>query len=186
MDKERQMSILTLQWKLCQEIEKITADMRMKQPGKAELTAPRVFAQNLPIPQRNGWEVSGGDTDIPVEESEYGIGYEFPWIVAKIDLGIVSAPSKTQKVNVILVIGAFCDDSDAAGHEQIIIIMERIMERFSKNPLLGGQLLAVPIDDDHMFRWSLQDEDTHPHYFGALEMAFEMPGFEREDQYGYA
>lgn len=52
MDNERKMSILTLQRELCKEIREITSDLQMKQPGSTELTAPRVFGQNLPIPRK--------------------------------------------------------------------------------------------------------------------------------------
>ena len=186
MDNERKMSILTLQRELCKEIREITSDLQMKQPGSTELTAPRVFGQDLPIPRKKDEDIGYGDTDIPDEEDQYGIGFLFPWILVKLDLGNVSASNERQRISVILVIGVFDDDLEANGHERIVIIVERIMERFAKDPLLGGQIVAVPVDDDHMFRWSLQDENTHPQYFGALEMAFEMPGFEREDYYGFA
>ena len=67
-----------------------------------------------------------------------------------------------------------------------MIMIERVMERFAKDPLLSGQIMAVPIDNNHMFNWSMQDEDTYPYFYGALEMAFYTPGFQREDRYGFA
>ena len=51
------------------------------------------------------------------------------------------------------------------------------MERFGKNPVLGGRFVMKPALD-----WSLSDEDTYPYYYGGLLMQFEVPAIEKEDE----
>ena len=83
----------------------------------------------------------------------------------------------------IVVVGVYDDATDRSGYKGVMIALERIMERFSVRPLLAGKFTAVQLDNNNMFRWSLQDEDTYPYYYGAIEMAFEMMGTIREDKY---
>lgn len=187
MAHKTQLTILTLQKELRKEIEAITQDMLLKQPNSKDLIRLRAFSQNLPIPHKLTPEMlPSGDTDIPEEESEYGIEYPFPWAMVKLEEGNIPEPGADQKVNVIIVLGIFDDSQENKGHETIVLVIERIMERFLKNPLLSGQFTLVPIDNNHLVQWSLQDEDTYPYYYGAIAMAFQTPGFQREDYYGFA
>ena len=158
MDSIRKMSLAELQKELSGELEKIMQDMLLQQPDSTELVKMKAYRQALPI----------------------------PWALIKLDRGTVEGIGGNQKVTVLIIFGIFSDSLENTGHEVIAIMIERVMERFSKDPLLAGQITAVPVDESHMFNWSLQDEDTYPYFYGALEMAFCMPGFQREDRYGFA
>lgn len=186
MDSIRKMSLIELQKQLAGELEKIMQDMLFQQPDSTELVKMKAYRQALPIPQRIEKTYPYNSDDLPDEESGYKMGYPFPWALIKLDRGTVEGIGGNQKISVLIIFGIFNDSLENTGHEAITIMIERVMERFSKDPLLAGQMTAAPVDENHMFNWSLQDEDTYPYFYGALEMAFWMPGFQREDRYGFA
>lgn len=181
--KNRVITPLTFQDELCEEIEKIASDMLLRQPGTDARVKLKAYAQNLPVPEVSVRQ-SEVLSDLPEMESE--VSYPFPWVLVKLDTGSVLPSVGRQRCRVIIIVGVFNDDLNRSGHRECTIILERIMERFAKDPLLHHKFTAVQLDDEHMFSWALQDEDTHPYYYGSLEMMFEMNGFEREDRYGYA
>lgn len=186
MDNTRNLTLLSLQKALGEAIEEATKDVFLKKPGSGELVSLRAYSQELPVPAVGETQMEPGSSDLPEEESEYGIIFPFPWAVVKLDRGTIPAPGERQTVYTVVILGVFEDDLKRNGHEALAILLERIMERFCKNPLLKGQFTATQIDGEHMFNWTMQDEDTHPYYYAALEMAFSAPAFEREDPYGYA
>ena len=192
MDK---VTPIDLQDALIQEIETLTKDMSFKQYGlEGKVYGVTAYKQDLPIPQKQESEGTDESGDLFPDENagessdEHGV-YNFPWAIVKLDTGSTSLPSPApmyQHVNVIIIIGIYEDANDRSGYWGVMNVMQRIMERFAKQPLLNKRFTAEPVDEKSMFRWSLQDEDTHPFYYGALEMAFNMQSFIREDLYGYA
>lgn len=179
MDNIALTTPLDLQKALAEEIETITKDMPFKRYGaQGDGYRLKAYLQDLPIP---GMKEALGDFE---EENadETGV-FSFPWAVVKLDTGLTAGPSERHRVNVIVVVGIYDDAPDRSGYRGVMLTLERIMARFSQRPLLAGKFTAVQLDQNTMFRWSLQDEDTHPYYYGALEMAFEMQGYVREDKY---
>lgn len=184
MDKNRATTVYFLQKALQREIERLTEDLVFKQPGTDKPGKLRAFRQQLPIPERGLYDPGFESFEIGDEQDIY----PFPWCVIKVDGGSVAAPGEAQKTKLILVIGIYDDDRQQHGHEDVLLVIERIMERFAKEPLLEHKFTNIRLDDREWFRWTLQDaeDDTYPYYFGALELAFSMPGFQREDSHGYA
>lgn len=81
-----------------------------------------------------------------------------------------------QKVYVLL--GVYDDDPEGKGYMHILTMIERITNRFLEEPLLDHKYRAEPtINTD------IQDEDTYPYYFGAIEMSFNLPKIERRDEF---
>lgn len=111
------------------------------------------------------------------DESLTDADYPEPYIVSEIDGGKQATENDGHVVNVAVVI-CVCDDNTARnGHQDALAIIQRIIERFSKNPALGGRFnMVFPIE------WSLADEDTYPYYYGGLLMHFEVSAIEREDE----
>ncbi len=179
MDNIALSTPLDLQKALAEEIEEITKDMPFRRYGEeGDGFRIKSFLQDLPIPKTS--ESHGEFEDENADEA--GV-FPFPWAIVKLDTGFAAGPSERHRVNVIVVVGVYDDATDRSGYKGVMIALERIMERFSVRPLLAGKFTAVQLDNNNMFRWSLQDEDTYPYYYGALEMAFEMMGTIREDKY---
>lgn len=116
--------------------------------------------------------------DLPLESSREEDESHFPYIIVKMDSGSVQDADSAHEVKVIVVVGLFDNNSNKQGYRDVMHIINMIYERFAKNPLLCNQYVAkMP------FNWALQDEDTHPYYFGGFEMSFEIPAIKKEDEY---
>ena len=174
-----------LQKELCEEIERLTEDLRFKSPGKDKLVRLKAYRQQLPVAGREDTEVL----------DEYG-GEEtydrlFPFALVQITGGSIKEPSADHRVNINIVVGIFDDARENDGHDDVMLVIERIIERFSKYPVLNRKFTITVITDNNisnsheLFEWGLSDptEEAYPYYFGVLSMAFKMRGFEREDRY---
>lgn len=122
------------------------------------------FVHSLPVKQGN--DESLLDEDLPE-----------PYIVSEITGGKKATEDDAHILTVAVVI-CVCDDNTARhGHQDILGIIHRIVERFGKDPVLAGRfVMRHPLD------WSLSDEDTYPYYYGGLLMQFEVPAIEKEDE----
>jgi hypothetical protein len=111
------------------------------------------------------------------EESQTDDDYPEPYIVSEVTGGKQSSENDPHVVSVAVVI-CVCDDSTVRqGHQDVLSIIHKIIERFNKNPALAGQfILQFPVE------WSLSDEDTYPYYYGGLLMRFEVAAIEKEDE----
>lgn len=122
------------------------------------------YVHSLPVKQ--------GDDDVLLDEH-----LPEPYIVSEIQGGKKASDDDGHTVTVYVVI-CVCDDNTARhGHQDILSIIQRIVERFGKNPVLGGRFVMKPALD-----WSLSGEDTYPYYYGGLLMQFEVPAIEKEDE----
>jgi hypothetical protein len=111
------------------------------------------------------------------DESKTDADYPEPYIVSEVTGGKQASENDPHVVSVAAVI-CVCDDNTARhGHQDVLAIIHKIIERFGKNPLLAGRFnLRYPIE------WSLSDEDTYPYYYGGLLMQFEVAAIEKEDE----
>ena len=92
--------------------------------------------------------------------------------------GEIENADSAQAVNINLLIGVYEPDYDKQGHKDILTIIARIYERFAKEPVLNGRyILQYPV------LWSLQEEESHPFYFGGVSLTFEAAAVRREDKY---
>lgn len=169
------------QMTLVEEMKEITSDMRFKMPRGTNLVPISVFPQALPIPQRADsppdTPEDGGTINYVDGEEEEAI-FKCPWCVVKIESGSVPEINGNQRIKAAVCFGIFNDSPDNKGHTEILNLIQRVYERFAKNPLLAGQYTYAG-----GFEWGLQDEDTHPYFFGAAVMDFEFQGIRRENRY---
>lgn len=143
----------------------------------ATLFAERTFKNNLghdvelrsyvhSIPARAGNADSLTDADYPE-----------PYIVSEIVGGKQVSANDPHVVDVAVNI-CVCDDNTAMhGHQDVLSIVHRIIERFAKNPALAGSFIL-----QHPVEWALSDEDNYPYYFGGILMRFEVAAIEKEDE----
>lgn len=126
--------------------------------------ALKSFVHSLPV--KSGDDENQTDADLPE-----------PYIVSEVTGGKQATENDPHLVTVAVII-CVCDDNTARhGHQDALSIIHRVIERFSKNPVLSGSFnLQYPIE------WSLSDEDTYPYYYGGLLMHFEVAAIEKEDE----
>lgn len=157
------MTATNLQEALAENIRQIFHyDMFMDSTG--EYVPLRVFEQGLPIRKDE-------DEEDPV-----------PYVIVRIEDAEVKGWTEAQIVETSLLIGCFDDDTNNVGHKTVLGIIQRIEERFFKNPMLASQFMFLN-DEKHPFDWALQDEESFPYYFGAIRMNFKTPAVRKEDKF---
>lgn len=157
------MTINTFLENLCREIMFLFKDFQFKEES-GELTNLNVFSQSLPIP-------SGEDDPEP-----------FPYIVVRAADGGKISPNSSETVRVGFVIGIFDESLNNQGYKDVFNIIDRIRQRFEKNPILCKRYCRLH-SEQYPIHWTTSDEDTHPYFFGGVEMTFAIPTIEQEDTY---
>nr|DAL67970.1 MAG TPA: tail completion protein [Caudoviricetes sp.] len=154
------MTPLELQKSLCREIEEISKDIILY--GKdGTVKKLKAFPQRLPLKSKE-------DT-----ESKY------PFCIVRLENGKKASDDSAYEVTTHLIIGIHHDNRDAQGHQELMIIINRILERFFKNNVLANQY--VMIDN---FEWAIEDDDgSHPYYVGGIALTWIVPSIVKEDVY---
>lgn len=157
------MTATILQEELVKEIGVIFTGNLFKDSMGKDATI-NVYEQNLPIRE---------DEDAPDP---------VPYVIVRVETGTVKSGVDPQEVFVTLLIGYFDDSPKNQGHKGVLGIIQRIQERFMKEPMLAGQFMFQN-DEQHPFDWALQDEESFPYFFGAASMTFKTAAIRKEDKY---
>ncbi|KXB60616.1 hypothetical protein [Lachnoanaerobaculum saburreum] len=157
------MTVRNLQKELMKDIGNIfEKDLFKDSLGK--YVSLNIYAQNLPIRE---------DEDAPDP---------VPYILVRVLDGKVKGWVEAQEVQVMLILGCFDDNINNDGHEILLELIQKIEERFLKNPILSKQFMFLN-DEQHPFEWALQEEESFPYVFGAISMSFRIPTIRKEDKY---
>lgn len=166
-----------LQDDLVGDLHGIFKGFRSKGPDGA-LRGLSIFPQGLPMPEPLSQE------GIPPEQLENGLVQEvtardpFPYIIVRIDDGEYKDVDSAHMVNVSLLFGVCEPSYDKQGHKDILNMIDDVYERFAKMPVLNGRYtIQYPIT------WVLQEEASHPYYFGGMSLIFEAAAVRREDPF---
>jgi len=162
------MTAYELQNDLIEELKVMFTGFKLKSPtidtsGNTTFTEPNIFGQSLPIREND-------EAEDP-----------YPYIIVRLDSGDMKEGS-AHLVKTRLMIGTFDDNADTNGHKDILNVIQKIYERFAKNPVLMSKYVMRD-DEETPFTWVLQDDDTYPYYFGAIEMVWKTRAIRRESQY---
>ncbi len=111
----------------------------------------QVFPQNLP-------RTMSEDEDDP-----------FPYIVVRLESGSIEHQESSHKIAVMLLIGIYDDGMENNGHELVLEVIEKILAHFENRPNLKEFAFVDP------FEWVLQDEQSWPYFFGAVNLNFDAP-----------
>lgn len=153
------MTAQMLQEALVRDIEKIFQGDRFNN-SLGKRVPLNVFEQNLPITQ------SEDDPD-PV-----------PYIIVRLETGTTKSGTDPQEVLVTLLVGIIDEDTQNIGHKTVLGILQKIHERFEKEPMLDNKYrFQDPFD------WALQDEESFPYFFGAASMTFQTSAIRKEDRF---
>ena len=138
-----------------------------------------VYAQELPI------QVAKEEKECNEQMMEEGLNLPdieqedpYPYIIVQVKEGEIEEINGEQNVVVNLLIGIYDENFENQGHRDVLHIIQKIYERFAKNPILAKKYeCAMP------FSWALQDEESYPYYFGGIEMNFKTVPIRREDRW---
>ena len=147
-----------LQDALCEEIKNILSG-RLYQTPSGELVSMNVYPQAIPMNESNA------------EEDP------FPYVIVRmIDGNDENLHDSKYIVEMAVIVGIFNNDKSNQGHRDLLNVYNLAYERFKKNPRLGDYFVY-----DGGYRWTIQDDDYYPYFFGAFKMNFAIPAIRRED-----
>lgn len=144
------MTARDLQKAIKADLRALFANDQFKTPDD-HMASPQLFSQFLPKRKTD-------DEEDP-----------FPYIIVRIDSGGIDTQTDPHKVVVLLVIGIYDDDEQNNGHEAVLEIIERIQRHYEETPALKEFVFTDP------FGWALQDEESYPYYYGAVNLTFNAP-----------
>lgn len=167
------MNARELQTAIKEDLEALFSSTTLKAPPPPTGNRP---AYQLDGPEQEVPEETPGTAKISVFEQELPIrdgksDDPYPYIIVKLDTGGVEAPAEAHKVNAILLIGIYDNDRRNQGHKTVLEILEKIQTHYEEYPTLSGG--AFQFADP--FKWALQDEPSWPYFYGACNLAFNLP-----------
>lgn len=131
------------------------------QEGRKEL---KIFKQDLPVPMDNDVDV---DTDAAAA----------PYIVVRMSGGTIGNDEDPQEIEFSLVVCAYDSGYNREGWKDVVNIKEDIIQRVCAAPYFGGAFTILkPI------AWALQNDDTHPYYYGACTMTCTAPAMTQDTE----
>jgi hypothetical protein len=163
------MTAFELQDDLKNELENIFKDFLLHTPftddaGNSKLEVPNIFEQ-----------------DLPIREDDDQVDDPYPFIIVRVESGKM-AGELSHEVKIRMVIGVFDESTERQGHKDILNIIQKIYDRFTKNPVLANKYIMKD-DEQNPFLWALQDEDSYPYYFGAIETTWATTAIRRESEF---
>jgi hypothetical protein len=157
------MTAEILQKELCRELGVIFKGDLFKD-STGEYVKLNTYEQQLPIRE---------DEDAPDP---------MPYIIVRLETGTIKSGTDPQEVLVTMLFGYFDDSPENNGHRGVLGMIQRVQERFMKEPMLANQFMFEN-DEQHPFDWALQDEESFPYFFGAASMTFKTAAIRKEDRY---
>lgn len=124
----------------------------------------RIFKQDLPIPEDDDEDV---DTNMACA----------PYIVVQMTEGVIRDDNNPQTVEFSLVICTYDTGMNRQGFWDVSNIKEDIVQRVCSAPYFGGAFTILkPV------AWALQQDDTHPYYFGAVTLLCTAPAMTQDTE----
>lgn len=119
------------------------------------------------------------DQQLPeITEDEEDSSQFFPYAIVRISDGKTEDDDTPWIVTADILIGIHDRDKSGAGYKKVMEMCQKIVDRFSAEPLLDKKYRAL-----QNMEWALQDEDTYPFYFGGIRMQFYLPRVGRRDPF---
>lgn len=186
MRENREFSLQTplgCQRALAKEIERLTSDMLFQNAEEPhDLVKLKVYEQSIPIKDSTAETDAGGTEEDTIEFDQGDVAdgvIKCPWCTVKIEKGYQEGPDQKQYVKVNIVFGIYNNSLDNNGHYEALNLIERLMVRFGKDPLLDHQYECTGA-----FNWELNEEDTFPFTFAFLSTEFRFRGvMKRESRF---
>lgn len=157
------LTLNELQQALIDEIERLAKDMELinKRGEKAELKG-----YQHAVPFLSALPIDFTEEELPEEESDL-----FPYFVTRIDTVSYhnDRADERNQAHLILLFAVYDNDAELKGYYSLTALMERVINRFQSNPVLGVFYCEKKMN------MAFQEDDTYPQFFGAIEMTWILP-----------
>ena len=148
------MTILDLQETLAKEVGRILKDVATENAAGEKVSGVTVHRQQLPI----------------IVSDEEDASQFFPYAIVRLTEGACADDDSPWDVTADVILGVHDEDARNQGHEHIMVMCQRLIDRFAAKPLLNGKYWAHP-----NIEWAVQDADAYPYYFGGVRITFSVP-----------
>lgn len=153
------MTFKDLQDDLITEIESLLSEIKTTSTDGETVTGVKGYAHNVPV-------IKSGEGDV----SEY-----FPYFIVRFEGGETKEDNDYWHVNTDIIFGAH-DDTGQNGHEHVMIMCQRVVDRFASEPMLNKTYRA-----EQDMQWAVGEDDTFPFYFAAVNIKFAVPKIGRKE-----
>ncbi len=147
------MTAAHLQDALMEDVREILKDIITEDKSGERVEGVNVFAQQLPV-----FRAREGDASKTL-----------PYAVVKL-LDGVTANEDPWTVTAGIYLGVRDMDQENQGHRHVLVMIQRIIDRFVSEPLLAKKYWAQP-----EMEWALDTEDLYPNFYGAVCIKFSVP-----------
>lgn len=163
------MTVNILQQMLKEEIERLTQDVQLVD-AKGKAAVLKGYLQAIPlIPVFQ---------PVPLEEKAFPEKKTlFPYFIVRVDT-VRYQNEQTEggnQAHVMILFAIYDDDPDLKGYFSLTAVMERVIERFQKDNVLGSFWCSRTMNMVY------QEDDTIPKFFGAIEMLWNLPDIGMEE-----
>lgn len=158
------MTFKNIQDDLIEEVENLLKDIQTTDTDGKTVVGVKGYAHRLPITQ--------SDEDDPAQY--------FPYFIVRFDTGRTRDDDDCWHVATDIVLGIH-DMATSNGHESILSMIQRIVDRFAWDPLFDKKYRA-----DQDIQWAVGEYDTYPFFFGAIAITFSVPKIGRKEPEEYA
>lgn len=142
------MTPLALQDFLVSEIASLLSSIQLKNPDN-EYSTINVYPQVLPVPKK--------------DENKKTIS-PFPYVIVRLQDGEGKDEDSEDTCKVMFVVGTFDEGDSNQGHRDILNVLEKIRQHLFRKRLFSGKFMC-----DYPYKWTVNEEDVCPYYFGGME-----------------
>lgn len=167
------MTINELQEELIYTVEKTVegTDLINK---KGELAKLKGFKQALPFPLFDFPEET--EDSLQPEEDFSPEELLFPYFICRVEeIAYPEELDDNPKAKIFLLFGLYDDDPKMKGYFTMLTILERVINLFRVNPVMGYYWC------DKKMELAMQEDDSYPQFFGGIEMTWNLPILEMEE-----
>lgn len=170
------MTPTNLQDDLVEELKRIFEPFAYKAPCDIEDEPEETVRETAGQPRYKRVPLNVYPQSLPVQESDEDAD-PVPYLIVRLSGGSdPGGESSVNTVKLVIIIGIWDDDLSNQGHRDVLNIIQKIYERFSKDPCLNRR--AAYTGD---WNWALQEDGYFPYHFGACSMSFNIAAIRKED-----
>lgn len=157
------MTFLTLQKDLVEEIKTVLERVPTTDPDGLVLEGFNGYENQLPV----------------VMSDEEDTSQYFPFYIVSVNGAKTADDDSPWEVTTDIILGVHDRNKLNNGHETIMVCIQRIVDRFSHEPMLNKKYRAL-----QDMEWIIDNEDTWPYFYGRVTIKFYVPKIGRRDPYG--
>lgn len=148
------MTALDLQDALMEDVKVTLKDIITEDASGERVEGVKVFAQQLPV-------ITTDEED----DTQF-----MPYAVIKILDGGTASEGEPWTVTMGIYLGIYDADQANQGHRHVMVMTQRIIDRFVSEHLLDDRYWAQP-----EIEWVIDSEDGHPFFYGGVCIKFSVP-----------